>query len=225
MATKTQRRRVLRTRVESSMIRIEVTDRLDHTNWAAADVVDIIDGGFGVNLTAPLTPGSVVLVRGKAAGDRTADYLKAGVRWCVRKPDGTFRAGLEILDSCLTSPLDCYEVMQLSPNADVHTISRVYRMLASRYHPDNTETGNSETFIRLAEAHRILSDPDKRAKFDAGYRDAVRLRAKIFDRRASSNRTFEPVKVSERNPQNDAPSPASVGTLHGWNAARRFPSL
>ncbi len=229
--TKTQRRRSHRKRIDSSLIRIEVADRISASKWMTADVVDIIDGGFGVNLMTPLKSGSTVVVRGKSADDRTADHLKAGVRWCVRKPDGTFRAGLEILDSCTTLPLDCYEVMQLSPNADLYTISRVYRMLAARYHPDNVETGNSEKFLRLSEAYRILSDPEKRAKFDAGYRDAVRLRAKIFDQAPASKGNEEDarkrvgrVKVSDRSKGNEDGSPASVGALHGWNAALRYPS-
>jgi DnaJ-class molecular chaperone len=72
-------------------------------------------------------------------------------------------------------PLDCYEVMQISPNANPDAISRVYRMLALRYHPDNAETGNSEKFIRLSEAYQILSDPEKRASYDMRHRDAMRL--------------------------------------------------
>ena len=187
-----------------------------------ADVVDIIDGGFGVNVVTPLVSGSTVVIRGKSP-DRPADHLKAGVRWCVGRPDGTFRAGLEFLDNCSSIPLDCYEVMQLSPNADPCTISRVYRMLASRYHPDNAETGNNEKFIRLSQAHQILSDPEKRARFDGRYRDAVRLRRKIFDQASASNRSeeerrnlFSRVKVSDR-------VPPSVGALHGWGAALRHP--
>jgi hypothetical protein len=229
--TKTQRRRSLRKRIDSSLIRIEVTDRINSSNWITADVVDIIDGGFGVNLTTPLRSGTTVVVRGKSADDRVADHLKAGVRWCVRKPDGTFRAGLEILDSCSTLPLDCYEVMQLIPNADLYTISRVYRMLASRYHPDNGETGNSEKFLRLSEAYRILSDPEKRAKFDAGYRDAVRLRTKIFDQAPAPKGSEEDArkrigrdKVADRGTRNQDRSPASVGALRGWNAALRYPN-
>jgi len=67
--------------------------------------------------------------------------------------------------------LDCYKVLQLSPNADAATISRVYRMLAFRYHPDNTETGNHELFIRVSQAYQILSGPESR--------DDKELRAKI----------------------------------------------
>jgi hypothetical protein len=229
--TKTQRRRAHRKRVGSSAIRVEVADRIGSSNWVAADVVDIIDGGFGVNLMTPLISGSTVLVRGKSAEDRSTDHLTAGVRWCVGKRDGTFGAGLEFIDSCSTLPLDCYEMMQLSPNADPFTISRVYRMLAARYHPDNTETGNSEKFIRLAAAHQILSDPEKRARFDVRYRDAARLRGKIFDQALASNgseeerrKRFKRVKVSDQERGKEDHFPSSVGALRGWNTALRYPS-
>jgi len=228
--TKTQRRRAHRKRVDSSVIQVEVIDSTGSSNWVTADVVDIIDGGFGVNLATPLMSGSIVLVRGKSAEGHTADHLKAGVRWCVRKPDGTYRAGLEFLDSSSTFPLDCYEVMQLNPNADPYTISRVYRMLASLYHPDNAETGNSEKFIRLSAAHQILSDPERRARYDVRYRDAVHLRGKIFDRASASERSEEErrkrlqgVKASGQGRGNEGHFRPSVGALHGWNAALRRP--
>ena len=37
-----------------------------------------------------------------------------------------------------------YEDLQVSSNADIETIERVYRLLAKRYHPDNNGTGNAE---------------------------------------------------------------------------------
>jgi curved DNA-binding protein CbpA len=72
--------------------------------------------------------------------------------------------------------------MQLSPNADADTIQRVYRILAQRYHPDSAGTGDKEIFLRLCEAHRILIDPQLRAKYDARYRETKQLHWKIFDR-------------------------------------------
>ena len=105
-------------------------------------------------MLTPLRSGSTVTVTGKLGVNQAAENLKAGVRWCIGKTDGTFRAGLEFLDSHSILALDCYEVMQLSPNAEPETISRVYRMLASRYHPDNAETGNSEKFLQLSEVYK-----------------------------------------------------------------------
>ena len=49
-------------------------------------------------------------------------------------------------------PVDYYEVLQISPNADADTVQRVFRMLAQRFHPDNTETGNADRFRSLHEA-------------------------------------------------------------------------
>ena len=63
--------------------------------------------------------------------------------------------------------LDLYEFLQISPNAESETISRVYRFLARRYHPDNPETGDADKFILLKRAYNLLSDPQRRAEYDA----------------------------------------------------------
>ena len=64
---------------------------------------------------------------------------------------------------------DHYEFLQISRNADPDTIHRVHRFLAARFHPDNPETGDSEKFLRLQEAWNVLSDPKRRAEYDATY--------------------------------------------------------
>ncbi len=46
-------------------------------------------------------------------------------------------------------PVDYYETLQISPNADADTVQRVFRMLAQRFHPDNKETGNADRFRAL----------------------------------------------------------------------------
>jgi curved DNA-binding protein CbpA len=65
--------------------------------------------------------------------------------------------------------IDFYEILQVSPNADPDTVERVYRLLAKRFHPDNGTTGNPERFKEISEAYRVLSDPEKRAGYDARY--------------------------------------------------------
>ncbi len=82
--------------------------------------------------------------------------------------------------------VDCYEVLQLSPNADPDMIHRAYRMLAQRYHPDNRETGNEEAFKLLHAAYDILKDPDQRAAFDIQFGERRRLHWKIFDQSNSA---------------------------------------
>ena len=62
---------------------------------------------------------------------------------------------------------DHYEILRLSAGSDHDTIERVYRTLAKRFHPDNEKTGDAEIFLRIAEAHRILTDPANRRRYDA----------------------------------------------------------
>ena len=62
---------------------------------------------------------------------------------------------------------DYYEVLQISCNADAETIHRVYRLMATRFHPDNPRTGDTETFLLLRRAYQVLADPEQRAKYDA----------------------------------------------------------
>jgi curved DNA-binding protein CbpA len=60
-----------------------------------------------------------------------------------------------------------YEFLQISPKAEPDTIHRVYRFLASRYHPDNPDTGDRDKFSMLRQAYDVLSSPDQRAEYDA----------------------------------------------------------
>jgi curved DNA-binding protein len=65
--------------------------------------------------------------------------------------------------------IDYYKILQLSQEADQETIERVYRLLAKRYHPDNKDTGDAQKFDALVKAYRALSDPERRADYDAKY--------------------------------------------------------
>jgi len=66
--------------------------------------------------------------------------------------------------------VDYYEFLQISPNADVDTVHRVYRFLAARLHPDNPSTGDPEQFKLLKTAYDVLSDRVQRAEYDASRR-------------------------------------------------------
>lgn len=67
----------------------------------------------------------------------------------------------------MTKKVDYYEFLQISPNAEDETIHRVYRFLAARFHPDNPDSGNAEKFATLTAAYEVLSNPARRAKYDA----------------------------------------------------------
>ena len=76
---------------------------------------------------------------------------------------------------------DHYEVLQLSPRADADTISRVFRHMAKRLHPDNVESGDPERFGAIMEAFRVLSDPGLRAAYDARHDRMREKRWRIFN--------------------------------------------
>lgn len=65
--------------------------------------------------------------------------------------------------------VDHYETLQLSSSADAETVERVYRLLAKRYHPDNDRSGDIDRFTQVREAFETLSDPERRAAYDATY--------------------------------------------------------
>ncbi len=75
--------------------------------------------------------------------------------------------------------IDYYEFLQISPNADTDTIHRVYRFLAARLHPDNPESGDADMFFVLKTAYDVLSNPLRRADYDAACRKEARKRAPL----------------------------------------------
>ncbi|MHC4396310.1 MAG: molecular chaperone DnaJ [Planctomycetota bacterium] len=63
---------------------------------------------------------------------------------------------------------DYYEVLGVSKNASADDIKRSYRRKAMKFHPDkNPNDKDAETkFKECAEAYEVLSDPDKRQRYD-----------------------------------------------------------
>ncbi len=71
---------------------------------------------------------------------------------------------------------DYYEVLGISKGADAAEIKKAYRKLALKYHPDkNPNDPNSEKmFKEAAEAYEVLSNQDKRQRYDRFGHDGVR---------------------------------------------------
>ena len=63
---------------------------------------------------------------------------------------------------------DYYEVLGVSKNASADEIKRAYRRMAMKYHPDkNPDDKEAEAkFKECAEAYEVLSDADKRRRYD-----------------------------------------------------------
>lgn len=68
----------------------------------------------------------------------------------------------------MSSKRDYYEVLGVGKNASDDEIKKAYRKLAIKYHPDKNP-GNKEAeakFKEINEAHDVLSDKQKRARYD-----------------------------------------------------------
>lgn len=87
--------------------------------------------------------------------------------------------------------VDYYEVLQVSANAEPDTIHRIYRLLAQRFHPDNQESGDSDRFHQIHEAYTVLSDPERRAKYDVVYHRVRKDRWRLVSSGAESENDFE----------------------------------
>jgi len=63
---------------------------------------------------------------------------------------------------------DYYKILGVPRDADAAAIRKAYRKLARQYHPDmNPDNPQAEAkFKELNEANEVLSDPEKRAKYD-----------------------------------------------------------
>ncbi len=66
------------------------------------------------------------------------------------------------------SKRDYYEVLGVPKNAEADAIKKAYRKVALKYHPDRNPNNKEaeDKFKEAAEAYEVLSDPDKKARYD-----------------------------------------------------------
>ena len=64
---------------------------------------------------------------------------------------------------------DYYKILGVDRKADDKTIKSAYRRLARKHHPDVTKGGkdSAERFKEINEAYEVLSDPEKRRRYDS----------------------------------------------------------
>ena len=68
----------------------------------------------------------------------------------------------------MATQLDCYGILQVHPRAEKEVIDAAYRKLAAKYHPDVSQLSDaSERMKQINTTYEVLSDPVKRAAYDA----------------------------------------------------------
>jgi len=148
-------------------------DREGLAHSAEARGLDVSKSGIGIECLREVKPGTIVYIQardGSIGGDCVVVH-------CTRK-GMRFHIGLELRDEseqyrgaaergAADDEGDYYEVLQISPKAELETIHRVFRIMAARFHPDNPETGDVEQFLRMKQAYTVLSDAVRRSEYDA----------------------------------------------------------
>ena len=71
---------------------------------------------------------------------------------------------------------DYYQILEVNKSASPETISKVYKFLAKKYHPDANPDNSQEAeekFKQISEAYEILSNEEKRKKYDEELEDDI----------------------------------------------------
>ena len=101
--------------------------------------------------------------------------------------------------------IDYYSVLNLPKTASDADIKKAYRKLARKHHPDlnpNDEEAN-KTFQRINEANEILSDPEKRKKYDQYGKDWQHAEQFEEARRQQQQQSYAGGRPAGGNPDGD----------------------
>ncbi|TWU41212.1 Chaperone protein DnaJ [Novipirellula aureliae] len=77
--------------------------------------------------------------------------------------------------------VDHYEVLEISPNANLATIERVFRYLAKKYHPDINEDHDASHFTRLVDAFETLREPEARKAYDVSHQRHQQVQVELVE--------------------------------------------
>jgi curved DNA-binding protein len=92
--------------------------------------------------------------------------------------------------------IDYYEVLGISKTASEQDVKKAYRKLARKYHPDlNPNDSTAKTkFQQINEANEVLSDPEKRKKYDQygeNWKHAEEIEKMKKQQQESSGRAYD----------------------------------
>ena len=96
---------------------------------------------------------------------------------------------------------DLYKALGVKKTATEKEIKKAYRKMARKYHPDKNPKDKTK-FIDIAEAHEILSDPEKRREYDDARREIRESKRRNAagsrnDRRTTSSSDYQAQQETE----------------------------
>jgi DnaJ homolog subfamily C member 25 len=71
-----------------------------------------------------------------------------------------------LMEGLYCGKTNCYDVLNVTRESTKGEIGKIYRTLARKYHPDNSDTGNETLFKEVATAYEILKDDEARNDYN-----------------------------------------------------------
>lgn len=111
--------------------------------------------------------------------------------------------------------IDYYKVLELEKNASPDDIKKAYRKLARKHHPDlnQDDKGAHKKFQQINEANEVLSDPEKRQKYDQ------------YGKNWQHAETFEKARQSQQQSAHASRNQSDYGEYNDGNFSDFFSSM
>lgn len=113
--------------------------------------------------------------KARGGGERTAfAWVNGG--WNAIFPESVLRRWFEGAESRPGDAPTLWQVLGIPAGSDEATIKKAYRRMVKQWHPDVCKEADAQAqFLAIRRAYEVLSDPVKRAKYEAGLALAATL--------------------------------------------------